>query len=103
MADVTNAHRRSRAWQLRFISRLNACYWKAVLAKVESRSLKIRCGLPVVGFGVTIFPVIFAITWNPAIIAALISLTASMAGIGLTNARANRIKNYCRQWSELSH
>jgi hypothetical protein len=103
MSKSPKEHRRSETWQIVYISRLNVCYWKAILKRRQRRSLNLKCGVPVVVFALTISPFISPIPWNPAIIAALLTLTVSLGTIFLVNAKTTRVKSYCRQWSELLH
>jgi hypothetical protein len=96
-------HRRAEAWQVVYIARVNVCYWKAVLAKRRRQSMTLRCALPLLVFTLTISPVVSPIAWNPALLAASLTLAASLGREFLVSARTTRLKNYCRQWSELLH
>ena len=103
MAGSTHTHRRKRVWQTVYIGRLNVCYWKKTLKKRESISVVLKCVVAVVVFGLTVSPLLFSIGWGPALVSALITLVLSFGGIFVVNARTTKVREYCRQWSELRH
>jgi len=103
MTNPSHENRRQRAWEVRYICRLNECYWKRIFHSRRSRLFWFHCIWPIVVFCVLVSPTAFDFEWNPAIVLGLLSLAISLVTEFGLGKRTERLRSYCRDWSELAH
>lgn len=96
-------HYRARTWRVLYIARVNACYWRAVLARRHRWGLAIQVAGPIAVFAITASPTVLDIMRDPTLLIGLVVLIATLGESLRTSIQIRRTEDHCRQWSELSH
>ncbi len=103
MSTPLKDHRRQRAWQTVYFSRLNACYWKKILAHRQRVWVWLIWAAALVVLLIAVSPFVLGIAWNPALITAGITFGAALLGAFPISAQRNQAIAYSKQWCELRH
>lgn len=95
--------RRNEAWRLRFIARLNVCYWQKTVARKGTVRVRVRWGCVIAGFAITVALVFVTKDWFKSVAPAVLTLVVTGGTLVVEIPSSKEARVAFERWSDLSH